>query len=76
MFFNIAKNVAQDILKVDFTKLLEHLVPKNEKLADVHIRNLMFGDYAKPEGEKVYDEITDLDELTKVMDRYRFRVSF
>jgi hypothetical protein len=51
-------------------------VPKNEKLADVHIRNLMFGDYAKPEGEKVYDEITDLDELTKVMDRYRFRISF
>jgi hypothetical protein len=47
-------------------KLLEHL-SKNEKLTDTHIRSLIFGDYANT--EKTYDEITDLDELSKAMDR-------
>ena len=56
-------------MKVDITKLLEHLAPKNEKLADVHIRSLIFGDFAKADAQdKIYDEITDLDELSKVME--------
>jgi len=34
-----------------------------------HIRNLFFGDYGKPDAnDKIYDEITDLDDLGKVMD--------
>ena len=69
-FFDMVKTVSADILKVDIKKLLDHLTPKNEKLADVHIRSLIFGDYAKAEGEKIYDEITDLDELSKVMESY------
>ena len=70
MFFELVKSVMQDVLKVDMTKLLEHLTPKNEKLADVHIRSLFFGDYGKPDsGEKIYDEITDLDELSKTIER-------
>ncbi len=54
-------------------KLLEHL-SKNEKLTDTHIRSLIFGDYANT--EKTYDEITDLDELSKAMDRQIFINSF
>ena len=68
MFFELVKSVMQDVLKVDMNKLLEHLTPKNEKLADVHIRSLFFGDYGKPDGEKIYDEITDLDELSKTIE--------
>lgn len=68
-FFNLVKGVSNDILKVDLPKLLEHLTPKNEKLADVHIRSLLFGDYCKPEADtKIYDEVADLDELTKIME--------
>ncbi len=62
----MVKNVAQEVLKVDMGKLLDHL-SKNEKLTDTHIRSLIFGDYAN--AEKTYDEITDLDELSKSMDR-------
>lgn len=65
----MVSSVCTDFLKVDIKKLLDHL-SKGQKLADVHIRSLIFGDYAKPEGEKVYDEITDLDELSKVMETY------
>ena len=61
----------QDILKQDIYKLLEHLAPSNQKLADVHVRNLLFGDYFKPDSDnKVYDEISDLDGLSKVMEGY------
>ncbi len=58
------------MLKVDLTKLLEHLVPNpGESMTDTHIRSLFFGDYGKPDAaDKVYDEITDLEELSRVMD--------
>jgi hypothetical protein len=62
----LVKTVAQEVLKVDMGKLLEHL-SKNEKLTDTHIRSLIFGDYGN--ADKIYDEITDLDELSKAMDR-------
>ena len=38
------------------------------KIVDDHIRSLFFGDYMNPEGEKIYDEVSDLKELTKVME--------
>jgi len=66
----MVSQVSADFLKVDVKKLFEHITPKGQKLADVHIRSLIFGDYAKPEGEKIYDEITDLDELSKIMESY------
>lgn len=69
MFFDLVKKVSTDSLKIEITKILEHLLPNpNDKMTHSHIRSLFFGDYGKPEGEKVYDEITDLDELAKVMD--------
>ncbi len=69
VFFELVKQVSSDSLKIDITKLLEHLLPNpTDKMTDKHIRSLFFGDYGKPEGEKIYDEITDLDELAQVMD--------
>ena len=74
-FFGMVKSVMAELMKVDIGKLLESLVPKNEKLADVHIRNLIFGDFAKPDAtDKIYDEITDLDELSKVMEGLKIRL--
>jgi dynein heavy chain len=67
----MVKNVLSEVNKIDISKLLEHLVGKNEKLNDLHIRSLMFGDYGKPDGnDKIYDEISDLDELSKVMEGF------
>ena len=54
-------------LKQNIDKVLGHLT-KSGKVMDDHIRSLFFGDYINPEGEKIYDEVTDLKELTKVMD--------
>jgi dynein heavy chain len=65
----MTNKIAQDQFKIDFYKLLDHLAPKNERLRDKHVRNLVFGDYGKPDNDsKIYDEITDLDELAKIMD--------
>ena len=38
------------------------------KVTDDHIRSLLFGDYINPDGERIYDEVTDMKELTKVME--------
>ncbi|KAJ8284204.1 hypothetical protein COCON_G00030540 [Conger conger] len=41
------------------------------KVTDEEIRNLFFGDYGKPDSDsKAYDEITDLKQLTGVMEYY------
>uniref|UniRef100_A0A8C3CSN0 Dynein axonemal heavy chain 3 n=1 Tax=Cairina moschata TaxID=8855 RepID=A0A8C3CSN0_CAIMO len=47
-----------------------HLSPTG-KVSDDNIRSLFFGDYLKPDSNiKVYDEITDLKQLTSVMEYY------
>ncbi len=38
------------------------------KVIDDNIRSLFFGDYMNAEGERIYDEVGDLKELTKVME--------
>ena len=39
------------------------------KIVDDNIRSLFFGDFFKPESDqKIYDEITDLKQLTVVME--------
>lgn len=67
----MVKKISTDVLKTDIVKVLEYLLPDpSEKLSNVHIRSLFFGDYFKPDAnDKIYDEITDLDELAKVMDK-------
>uniref|UniRef100_A0A674GPT7 Dynein axonemal heavy chain 3 n=1 Tax=Taeniopygia guttata TaxID=59729 RepID=A0A674GPT7_TAEGU len=49
---------------------LHHLSPTG-KVTDDNIRALFFGDYLKPSSSvKIYDEITDLKQLTSVMEFY------
>ncbi|XP_059139620.1 dynein axonemal heavy chain 3-like isoform X2 [Physella acuta] len=68
MFFKIVKNNCQDSFKQNIDKILGHL-SKSGKVTDADIRSLFFGDYFNPEN-RVYTEITDLKELTVVMEHY------
>uniref|UniRef100_A0A7N5JRQ9 Dynein axonemal heavy chain 3 n=1 Tax=Ailuropoda melanoleuca TaxID=9646 RepID=A0A7N5JRQ9_AILME len=56
--------------QVFFNMVLIHLSPTG-KIVDDNIRSLFFGDFFKPESDqKIYDEITDLKQLTVVMEYY------
>ncbi|XP_061086442.1 dynein axonemal heavy chain 3 [Conger conger] len=69
-FFEIVKARTSDFFKQSTDKLLSHLSPSG-KVTDEEIRNLFFGDYGKPDSDsKAYDEITDLKQLTGVMEYY------
>ncbi|KAM6320279.1 dynein axonemal heavy chain 3 [Podargus strigoides] len=70
VFFQMVEETTSNIFKQSFDKVLSHLSP-SEKISDDNIRSLFFGDYLKPDSSvKVYDEITDLTELTTVMEYY------
>ncbi|XP_006892767.1 PREDICTED: dynein heavy chain 3, axonemal [Elephantulus edwardii] len=70
VFFNMVKETTASCFKQTMEKVLIHLSPTG-KIADDNIRSLFFGDFFQPESEqKIYDEITDLRQLTVVMDYY------
>lgn len=63
------KDVCQNNFKLSIDKVLGHLTMSGT-VKDDHIRSLFFGDYMNPEGERIYDEIGDIKELTKVMEQW------
>ena len=67
-FFNIVKETCSDSFKVNMDKVLGHLTMSGN-VKDDTVRSLLFGDYMNPEGARVYDEVTDLKELSKAMDQ-------
>jgi dynein heavy chain len=67
-FFGIVRDVCQDSFKTSIDKVLGHLTMSG-KVKDEHIRSLFFGDYMNPDGERIYDEVTDLKQLTKIMEQ-------
>ncbi|XP_044246158.1 dynein axonemal heavy chain 3 [Ursus arctos] len=70
VFFNIVKETTSNCFKQTMEKVLIHLSPTG-KIVDDNIRSLFFGDFFKPESDqKIYDEITDLKQLTVVMEYY------
>ncbi|XP_053327633.1 dynein axonemal heavy chain 3 [Spea bombifrons] len=70
LFFNMVKETTSNCFKQNVDKVLSHLAPTG-KVVDDNIRSLFFGDYFKPDSDiKVYDEITDLKQLTSVMEYY------
>uniref|UniRef100_A0A8D1K9L8 AAA+ ATPase domain-containing protein n=1 Tax=Sus scrofa TaxID=9823 RepID=A0A8D1K9L8_PIG len=59
VFFNMVKETTSNCFK------------QNGPRFDDNIRSLFFGDFFKPESDqKIYDEITDLKQLTAVMEYY------
>ncbi|XP_063790494.1 dynein axonemal heavy chain 3 isoform X2 [Pseudophryne corroboree] len=70
IFFNMVKETTSSCFKQSVDKVLSHLAPTG-KVVDDNIRSLFFGDYFKHDSDvKVYDEITDLKQLTTVMEYY------
>ncbi|XP_074775748.1 dynein axonemal heavy chain 3 [Athene noctua] len=70
VFFQMVQETTSNIFKQSFNKVLSHISPTGE-ISDDNIRSLFFGDYLKPGSNvKVYDEITDLKQLTTVMEYY------
>ncbi|KAM9012434.1 dynein axonemal heavy chain 3 [Ara ararauna] len=70
VFFQMVQETTKNSFKQDFNKVLSHLSP-TEKVSDDNIRSLFFGDYSNLDTDvKVYDEITDLEQLTAVMEHY------
>ena len=67
-FFNIVKEQCSNHFKANIDKILGHL-SKSGKVIDDNIRSLFFGDYMPQEGGKTYNEVTDLKELTSVMEK-------
>ncbi|BFZ17590.1 hypothetical protein BsWGS_20629 [Bradybaena similaris] len=68
MFFKIVRNNCQDNFKQNIDKVLGHL-SKSGKVVDSDVRSLFFGDYLNPDN-RVYSEITDLKQLTSIMEHY------
>uniref|UniRef100_A0A8C2VP56 Dynein axonemal heavy chain 3 n=1 Tax=Chinchilla lanigera TaxID=34839 RepID=A0A8C2VP56_CHILA len=70
VFFNMVKETTSSCFKQTVEKVLIHLSPSG-KILDDNIRSLFFGDFFKPDSDnKIYDEITDLKQLTVVMEYY------
>ncbi|XP_009876528.1 PREDICTED: dynein heavy chain 3, axonemal [Apaloderma vittatum] len=70
VFFEMVQETTSNVFNQSFDKVLSHLSPTGE-ISDDNIRSLFFGDYLKPDSNvKVYDEITDLKQLTTVMEYY------
>ncbi|XP_078090943.1 dynein axonemal heavy chain 3-like [Mustelus asterias] len=73
LFFHIVKNAVQTQFKEKISNLFSNAVMGRD-LSDDHIRNLFFGDYMSPKTsekrKKVYDEITDMNELKKTIECY------
>ncbi|KAK3571583.1 hypothetical protein QTP86_014552, partial [Hemibagrus guttatus] len=70
-FFNIVRERTSAYFKQTLDKLLCHLSPSGN-VSDENIRSLFFGDYATPDSDvnRTYDEIRDLQSLTRVMDHH------
>ncbi|XP_020300595.1 dynein heavy chain 3, axonemal isoform X2 [Pseudomyrmex gracilis] len=70
--FKIVKYTCYDQLRQPLDKVLERLLKPNEKMVtSSHISDLFFGNYIEPDAEpKIYDEVTDLEDLQEKMDYY------
>lgn len=67
MFFKIVKEQCSNSFKMNIDKILGHLSASGT-VVDENIRSLFFGDYMIAEN-KVYDEVTDLKQLTEVIEK-------
>uniref|UniRef100_A0A8C3KFE8 Dynein axonemal heavy chain 3 n=1 Tax=Calidris pygmaea TaxID=425635 RepID=A0A8C3KFE8_9CHAR len=72
LFFQMVQETTSNAFNIGhiFNYFDRHLSPTGE-ISDDDIRSLFFGDYLNPDSNvKVYDEITDLKQLTTVMEYY------
>ena len=67
-FFSFVRDACSNTFKVNIDKALGHLT-KSGKVTDEDIRDLFYGDYSNPDGDRVYAEISDLKSLMSVMEQ-------
>jgi hypothetical protein len=67
-FFNFVRDACGNTFKVSIDKALGHL-SKSGKVKDEDIRDLFYGDFANPDGDHAYDEISDMKSLMHVMEQ-------
>uniref|UniRef100_A0A5F9D024 Dynein axonemal heavy chain 3 n=1 Tax=Oryctolagus cuniculus TaxID=9986 RepID=A0A5F9D024_RABIT len=68
VFFNMVKETTSNCFKQTVEKVSGF---RDHSIVDDNIRSLFFGDFLKPESDpRIYDEITDLKQLTAVMEYY------
>lgn len=69
--FNLVGEAVTENFKIEMPKLMAHLLTNKDKLEDNDLRRLFFGDYMDPKADvKIYDEVSDMKELTDVMEWY------
>ncbi|GAB1862505.1 Dynein heavy chain 3, axonemal [Camponotus japonicus] len=70
--FKMVRHTCYDQLRQPLDKVLANLLKPGEKMiTSSHIRDLFFGNYIEPDADpKIYDEITDLEDLQEKMDYY------
>lgn len=69
--FDLVKESCYQNFRQHLTRILADFVGEGEILCGEHIRNLIFGNYMEPDSDvKIYDEVTDLDQLTEMMMYY------
>jgi len=70
--FKMVRYTCYDKLRQPVEKVLANLLKPGEKaIKSSHIRDLFFGNYIEPDADpKVYDEVTDLEDLQEKMDYY------
>ncbi|GAB1601341.1 dynein heavy chain 12, axonemal-like isoform X2 [Argonauta hians] len=70
--FEIVKRLVKEIFKENFDLVFDHL-SATDKVTEVDMHSLMFGDYMNPEAmidERVYMEVKDLEEMYAVVNVY------
>ncbi|XP_015175416.1 PREDICTED: dynein heavy chain 3, axonemal [Polistes dominula] len=72
MLFNMVKNTCYEHLRQPLEKVLASFLQDDETIIkSTHIRDLFFGNYMEPDADpKIYDEVTNLEDLNKKMDYY------
>ncbi|KYN33583.1 Dynein heavy chain 3, axonemal [Trachymyrmex septentrionalis] len=70
--FRMVRYTCYEELRQPLDKVLANLLKPGEKMIkSSHIRDLFFGNYIEPDADpKVYDEVTDLEDLQEKMDYY------
>ncbi|XP_025152566.1 dynein heavy chain 3, axonemal [Harpegnathos saltator] len=74
MLFKIVHYTCYDQLRQPLDKALSSFLKQDEKtITSSHIRDLFFGNYIEPDADpKVYDEVTDLEDLQEKMEYYLY----
>lgn len=69
--FNILQGVCSSKLRMSLSQGFGEKVKGSERLSELHMRDLIFGNFMEPDADpKIYDEVDDAVKLEKIMQFY------